>query len=129
MPTFETRKVDAINARELVEELWVDGESQLDSLEEKLKGTTYISELQDLLVFIQHIANGGTPGKKLKILKKPIDGGMEFEFRSKHLRLYAIQRTNKKIIIFGGIKKAADSHDNIEEFRRLKKKYIDSLNK
>jgi hypothetical protein len=128
MHKFDTRKVDAINGKELVEELLIDGKSQIDSFEDELKGSTYLSELEDLLVFIEHIANGGNPGRKMKILKKPTPGGTEFEFISKHLRLYAVQMPSKKIILFGGKKKAADSHDNIAEFRRVKEKFINSTN-
>jgi hypothetical protein len=52
------------------------------------------------------------------------DGATEFEFISKHLKIYAIQRPARKLIIYGGIKKAADSGDNIEMFRAIKKEYL-----
>lgn len=127
MPKFDTRLVREIKAREVVEELFVDNIGQLQIFENQLTGTTYECELADMLIFIQHFANGGSPGKKVKYLKNPIPGGTEFEFISKHLRLYAIQRPGKKIIVFGGTKKAADSSDNIKTFRLLKERYIESL--
>lgn len=127
MPKFETKIVEEIKAKEIVEELYIDGVGQLETFENQLSGTTYKSELDDLIVFIEHFANGGTPGKKVKYLKNPIAGGTEFEFISKHIRLYAIQRPGKKILLFGGTKKAADSSDNIKAFRLIKEKYIDFL--
>ena len=128
MSKFVTRIVEAIKAREIVEQLFVYGVGQLDRLENQLTGTTYSSEFNSLLAFIQHFANGGNPGRKVKYLRGN-DGVTEFEFISKHLRIYAIQQPGKKIILFGGIKKAADSSDNISAFRSIKKEYIEFLNR
>lgn len=115
--------VEAIKAREVVEQLCIYGVGQLDLLEEKIVGTTYGGEFKSLISFIQHFANGGNPGRKLKYLRGS-DGTTEFEFISKHLRIYAIQRPGRKLIIFGGLKKAADSSDNIGVFRTIKKEYL-----
>jgi hypothetical protein len=127
MTKFECEIVEAIKAKEVVEQLLIDGIAQLDLLEASLDGTTYGGEFESLLAFIQHFANGGNPGKKVKYLKGN-DGATEYEFISKHLRIYAIQQPNKKLIIYGGFKKAADSSDNIEVFRRIKRNYLNSLN-
>lgn len=127
MSTFVTRSVEKIKAREVVEQLFIDGIGQLDALERELIGTTFGGEFIGLIAFIQHFANGGTPGKKVKYLKGN-EGATEFEFISKHLRIYAIQQPGKKIIIYGGFKKAADSSDNIAAFRAIKKEYLKSLN-
>lgn len=126
MPKFATNEYKAIKARELVEELYINDVGIIESFEKKLKGTTYMPEFESLIAFIQHFANGGNPGKKIKFLKNN-DGSTEFEFISKHLRIYATQEPNKKILMFCGKKKAADSHDNIEEFRRIKRKYLKSI--
>lgn len=42
MPKFESEKIDAINARELVEQLIVNGKRVLDTYKESLIGTTYL---------------------------------------------------------------------------------------
>jgi hypothetical protein len=127
MTKFVIRVVEEIKAREIVMQLCIYGVGQLDLFERQLVGTTYRSEYKSLLLFIQHFANGGEPGRKVKYLKGN-NGPTEFEFISKHLRIYAIQRPGKKIIIYGGIKKAPDSRDNIAVFRSIKKEYISSLN-
>ena len=127
MNRFATKVVEEIKARELVEQLLIDGIGQLDLFERQLTGTTYKGEFISLIAFIQHFASGGNPGKKVKYLKGVRDGVTEFEFIGKHLRIYAIQLTGKKIIIYGGTKKAADSSDNIAVFRNLKQKYLNSL--
>jgi len=123
MSKFVTKVVESIKAREIVEQLFIDDIGQLDLLEQSLTGTTYRGEFIGLIAFIQHFANGGQPGKKVKYLKGN-EGPTEFEFISKHLRIYAIQQPGKKIIIYGGFKKAADSSDNIAVFRSIKKEYI-----
>jgi hypothetical protein len=127
MSKFVTKVVEQIKAMEIVEQLFIDNIGQLDALENGLKGTTYAGEFVGLIAFIQHFANGGTPGKKVKYLKGN-DGATEFEFISKHLRIYAIQQPGKKIIVYGGFKKAADSKDNIAVFRAIKKEYFRFLN-
>lgn len=127
MSKFVTKIVEEIKAREVVEQLFINGIGQLDLFENNLKGTTYICEFISLLAFIQHFANGGNPGKKVKYLKGVQDGVTEYEFISKHLRIYAIQQPGKKIILFGGTKKAADSSDNISVFRSIKVQFINSL--
>ena len=126
MSKFVTKVVDQIKALEVVEQLLIHGVGQLDALEAALVGTTYRGEFIGLIAFIQHFANGGTPGKKVKYLKGN-DGATEYEFISKHLRIYAIQQPGKKIIIYGGFKKAADSSDNIAIFRSIKKEYVNSI--
>ncbi len=123
MIKFTTRLVDEIKALEAVEQLCIYGVGQLEQLEEQIAGTTYSGEFKGLISFIQHFANGGNPGRKVKYLRGG-DGTTEFEFIRKHLRIYAIQRPAKKLIIYGGLKKAADSRDNIEIFRAIKREYL-----
>jgi hypothetical protein len=123
MIKFTTRVVDEIKALEVVEQLCIYGIGQLDNLEERTIGTTYGGEFRGLMSFIQHFANGGNPGRKVKYLRGS-DGTTEFEFISKHLRIYAIQRPAGKLIIYGGFKKAADSSDNIKIFHAIKREYL-----
>ncbi len=127
MTKFAIRVVEEIKAREVVMQLCIYGIGQLDLFEKQLSGTTYKSEYKSLVSFIQHFANGGEPGRKVKYLKGN-DGPTEFEFISKHLRIYAIQRPGRKLIIFAGFKKASDSWDNIAVFRSIKKEYLSASN-
>ncbi len=126
MRKFGSEIVKEIKAREIVSQLTIDDKGQLDAFEEELVDTTYQGEFDGLIAFIEHFANGGTPGKKVKYLKGK-DGNTEYEFISKHLRIYAIQEPNRKLIIYGGFKKAADSSDNIKRFRLIKDDYLKSV--
>ncbi len=129
MRKFTTKRIDIINANEVVDQLVINDNPILDMFEAELVGTTFISEYKHLLVFIEHVANGGSHGKKCKILKGKRKGLMEYEFISKHLRLYAIQQSNKKILIYCSKKGKPDSSDTIAEFRLLCYDYLDQLNK
>ena len=126
MPKFATHRIEIIVSREPVDQLFVDGVGQLDSFRESLKGTTYESELVGLLNFVQHFSNGGSPGKKVKYLKGK-GGATEYEYISKHLRLYAIQQPDKKIILFGGVKHHPKSKELINAFRLIKDQYLEFI--
>ncbi len=117
MPIFVTKEVTTIKAREKVEQLFINDVGQLDSFKKELKGTTFLSELTTILTYLQHFANGGSVGGRMKYLNNVKDGITEYEFITKHLRIYAIQQPGKKIIIYCGRKRKADSSDNIRSFR------------
>jgi hypothetical protein len=126
MPKFETERVEAINSRELVEQLIIDGVKVLDAYKKSLTGTTYLGEYKTMLTYIEYAANGnGLPDTKLRKYGGKHDGVTEYEFKSKHLRVWAIQQPNKKLILFGGFKnnQAADE----ESFWALKKQYLQFL--
>lgn len=57
--------------------------------------------------------------------QKNKDGVREFEFKSKHLRVYGITRPNGKIVITGGTK--AKQKEDQNAFRLLKRKYLSWL--
>lgn len=126
MSKFVT-KVIPLKARELVEQLCINGVGQLDSFKDSLKGKTFECEFPTILKYIEHFADGNSVGGRLKYLKGVKDGVTEYEFITKHLRVYAIQQPSRKIVIFGGIKRMADSSDNIAVFRRIKREYLDFL--
>ena len=128
MPKFDTEKIEAINAKELVEQLLINGKRVLDAFEKNLIGTTYQAELVTIYKYVEFAANGNSlPEKKLRKYRGNKDGITEYEFKSKHLRLWAIQRPNKKIIVFGGFKNSQSS--DASTFRSLKNQYLESLKK
>lgn len=121
MSKFVTEKVDVIRASQNVEQLFIDGIGQLDSFEERLKGTVNIKEYPQLLKYVEHFANGHSVGPKVKYLKDFTLGVKEFEFITKHLRLYVIQQPGKKLIIFGGIKQKQIVQTTLQFFETLRK--------
>ncbi|MBS1601823.1 MAG: hypothetical protein JST42_04085 [Bacteroidetes bacterium] len=126
MRIFATIRVEEIKARELVEQLVIDGVRQLESFEDSLAGSPYLSEFRVLIKYIEYLADGNSlPESKFRHLKGAKDGIAEHEFKSKHLRIYAIQLPSRKIIIFGGHKKNQEA--DISKFRSTKALFLESL--
>ncbi|HEY4287568.1 MAG TPA: hypothetical protein VGN00_10765 [Puia sp.] len=126
MLRFATIKVEEINAKESVEQLVIDGAKQLETFEKSLVDTSYLSEYKTILKYIEYLANGNSlPQKKFRHLKGVKDGIPEHEFKSKHLRIYAIQLPSKKVIVLGGYKNNQDP--DITKFRSIKATFLESL--
>lgn len=123
MGRFATIRAEEINAKETVDQLVIDGQNQMNAFEESLKGTTFLSEYKTLLKYVEYLADGNTlPEAKFRHLKGVNDGFTEYEFKSKHLRLYLIQEPGKKLIMFMGLKVEQDG--DIVRFRNLKADYL-----
>lgn len=79
-----------------------------------------------MLTYVEYAANGN-PLPNTKFRDVTPKGGIvkEYEFKSKHLRLYAIKKDNGKIIVLGGLKTTQDA--DFKRFRSLKSQYLNSL--
>ena len=126
MHKFAKERINAINGKLPFYQLVVDGEKALDKFENKLE-KSYGSELRTLITYMEYFAtNYGSkslPPKKFKYLdgKKQSDLVKEFEFKSKHLRIYGIIKDGA-IIMLGGYKNSQP--EDIIKFRSLKKSYL-----
>ena len=130
MPNFALRKIEAIKGKQEFNKLVIDGRCPFDEFVEGLE-VQYRSEMAGIYHYMQDVADlKSVSDKKFhfydkKEKKKRIDGVREFEFKSKHLRVYGITKLNGKIIITGGTKAKQIIEQN--EFRRLKDLYLASL--
>ena len=130
MPKFALRKIETIRGRQEFDKLVVDGNCPFDEFEVGLE-EQYKSELVGIYYCMQDVANlKSLPEAKFHFYdndkkKKRKDGVREFEFKSKHLRVYGITKPNGKIVITGGTKAKQEREQNI--FRRLKDQYLSSL--
>lgn len=128
MSKFATENIPLIKARENVEQLVINGVRVLDAYRNDLTGTTYISEYESMIRYIEHAANGNSlPENKMRKYGGNNDGVSEYEFKSKHLRVWAIQQPGKKIVILGGFKNSQSADER--SFRALKKQFLESLQK
>ncbi len=124
MPKFDSAKITAINARELVEELIIDGEGILTTYENKLS-KNYLSEFKNILKYIEYAANGNSlPKTKLRKYGNS-NGTTEYEFKSDHLRVWAIQLPSKKLVVYGGYKNSQDADERI--FKAKTKQYLETV--
>jgi hypothetical protein len=127
MLTFTTGKIDAIHCRQEFDQLIINGNGQLDIFEKDLKDTTCKSEFKTLLAYMEYLGNNGSlPKTKFREVTPKGEKVKEYEFKSKHLRIYAIQKTDGKIVILGGYKNKQDK--DFLKFRSLKKQLLASLN-
>lgn len=128
MSTFALRKVEVVKAKQELDELVIDGVGQLAAFEELLATDykQYISEFRTMLTYVEYAANGNTlPDTRFKDVTPTGVLIKEYEFKSKHLRLYAIKQLNGKVIVLGGLKTTQKS--DFKRFRSLKELYLNSL--
>lgn len=128
MPIFELRKIETVQAKQEFDELVIDGIGQLDSFELliKTKYKRYKTEYEMLFRYMEYVANGNLlPDTKFKDVTPTGELVKEYEFKSKHLRVYAIKKPNGKIIILGGLKTTQMA--DFKRFRSLKLQYLNSV--
>ena len=130
MCTFALKKIEAIKGKQEFDKLIVDDKCPFDEFEEVLE-EQYKPELAGIYHYMQDVADlKAVPKGKFHFYdldekQKNKDGVREFEFKSKHLRVYGITRPNGKIVITGGTK--AKQKEDQNAFRLLKRKYLSWL--
>ena len=125
MPTFAYKQITAVVGKQVFQKLVVDEVCQLDEFEAKLE-SQYKAELIGIYSTMNDVANLlSVPKTKFHFYDKAKGEYREFEFKSKHLRIYGITIPNGKLLIFGGTK--SNQRDDETKFRNIKKKYLDSL--
>lgn len=125
MPNFEIRNIDAVRGIQKFYKLIKDGTCQMDEFENDMEAE-YKSELRTIYAYMDQVANlRPLPKTKFHFYNKDKGGYREFEFKSKHLRVYGIAINEGKLIILGGTK--SNQKNDTTTFRRIKKEYIDSI--
>ncbi|WP_291564014.1 hypothetical protein [Bacteroides sp.] len=120
MPNFEIRNIDAVNGKQKFYKLIKDGICQIDDFENDLE-EAYKPELRTIYAYMDQVANlRSLPQTKFHFYDKAKGGYREFEFKSKHLRVYGIVIDEGKLVILGGTKANQDNDTAI--FRRIKKR-------
>lgn len=124
MVKYTLVRMDQIRGKQVFDKLVVDGVAPFDVFIDKLEDR-YRSEVKTLYTIMDAVANlQSLPETKFHPYSDGKDGVREYEFKTKHLRAYAIEQTGGKIIIIGGTK--ANQSKDETEFRRLKKGYLAS---
>ena len=116
--------MEQICGKQVFDKLVVDGVAPFDTFISELE-ERYRSEVMTLYSYMDAVANlMSLPKTKFHPYSDGKDGVREYEFKTKHLRAYAIEQPGGKIIIIGGMK--ANQDKDQAEFRRLKNGYIAS---
>lgn len=125
MVEYTLVRMDMIRGKQVFEKLVVNGVAPFDEFVAQLE-ERFRSEVKTLYKYMEIVSDlRPLPETKFHPYSDGRDGFREYEFKTKHLRVYAIEKKGGKIVILGG-KKTTQSKDEVE-FRRLKKGYIDSL--
>ena len=126
MTKFAFKKIEEINCLQDIVKLEVDESCYFDIFQEEIykSGSQYITELGMILQYIERDGNGqGVADKKKDITPKKTKI-KEYEYRTKHLRIYAIKQKGGKIIILGGFKNRQKK--DIKKFRQIKNQLINN---
>ena len=124
MAKYTLVRMDQIRGKQVFDKLVVDGVAPFDTFIDGLEDR-YRSEVRTLYAYMDAVANLlSLPETKFHPYSDGKDGVREFEFKTKHLRVYAIEQTGGKIIIIGGMK--SNQAKDQATFRKLKNGYIAS---
>ena len=126
MSTFAVEIIEAIKGKQTFYKLLVDGKAPIDEFEAGLVGQ-YETELESIYFYMEAVANlRPLPKTKFRELKGVKGNNKEYEFKTKHLRVYAIKHPDSgKVIVMGGYKNTQDK--DINSFRALKQNYLNSI--
>jgi hypothetical protein len=129
MSTFAVEKIEAIKGKQTFYKLLVNGEAPIDDFEKNLE-SIYEMEMDSIYLYMEKVANlQSLPKSKFRELKGvtgKYNKYKEYEFKSKHLRIYAMHHPDSgKIVVMGGYKN--NQERDIKSFRSMKQRYLDSI--
>lgn len=128
MSKYSLNKIEGIEGKQNIYKLHIDESCMFDEFEEEIESKgQYEEELYAIYSLMEDVAdNKLLPKEKFRditISKK--EKFKEYEFKSKHLRVYAIKAPDGKVVIMGGYKNRQKK--DIKKFRSIKDKYINTL--
>lgn len=125
MPTFALKTIEQVRGKQVFEKLVVDGQIPFDTFVNEVE-KQFESELDGIFNWMNRVANNNAvPREKFHPLKGSKDSCREYEFKSKHLRVYLIEQSNGKIVVMGGTK--TNQPKDIQQFRKIKQQYLKYL--
>ncbi|MFC2131044.1 hypothetical protein ACFLSQ_06380 [Bacteroidota bacterium] len=124
MPIFALEKIEAVKGNQDFYKLFIDGNCEFDDFEEEAK-VNYRSEINSVYTYMELVAKLITVSpRKFKDITPKKENVKEYEFKTKHLRIYAIKEPGGKLVICGGYKNTQPR--DIRHFREVKKQYLKS---
>lgn len=126
MSIFTLESIEAIICEQSIDKIYVNGKCQFDEFEEEiLKNKKYRNELGMIYRYIELSSEIGSlpPKNHFEDITPQREKVKEYEFKTKHLRVYAIKKPNGKIIILGGYKNRQAK--DLNKFRSIKRRYLD----
>lgn len=127
MSKFALEKIKAIKGKQSFYDLKVNEVGQFEAFSNEIE-EQYKSELVTLNARMDLVANlNRLPKEKFRDITPKKETVKEYEFKTKHLRLYAIHiEKTGKVIVLCGFKNTQKA--DIPSFRSLKSQFLKSLN-
>jgi len=128
MGDYSLKVIEGIESKQDIYKLQIDNSCMFDEFENEIEQRgQYKDELCAIYSLIEDVANNKllpkTKFRDITISKN--DTFKEYEFKSKHLRVYAIKAPDGKVIVMGGYKN--HQKKDIKRFRKIKDQYIKTL--
>lgn len=125
MKEYSLNKIEEIDGKQVFYKLEVGGECQFDEYVKEIeKEGQYVEEYYSLIANMEDVANNNllpkTKFRDITLSKK--DKVKEYEFKTKHLRVYVIKNDAGKLVLLGGYKNSQKK--DINKFRALKDSYL-----
>ena len=125
MAEYSLKAMDAVIGKQSFDMLVRDGICLFEEFENNVQAH-YKGEVATLYALMNDVANLKTlPKTKFHPYNKGDADVRESEFKTKHLRVYAIEKPGGKIVVIGGTK--ANQKKDEATFRKYKDQYIKSL--
>ncbi len=125
MSKFVLNDMEAVKGKQSFKKLSIDGRCLFDEFEIEMC-KNFQSEIESIYAVMNDVANlKAVPKERFHFYDDAKGGHREFEFKSRHLRVYGITIKGGKLIILGGTK--AKQKKDESSFRRLKEQYLESL--
>lgn len=125
MADYTLKAMDSVVGKQKFDMLVRDGTCLFEDFEKNVE-KQYKGEIVSLYTIMNEVANlKSLPDSKFHPYNKGDAETREFEFKTKHLRAYAIEQPGGKIVVIGGTK--ANQSKDQSTFRKYKKQYIESL--
>lgn len=127
MAEYTLKPMEAVVGKQSFEMLVKDGVCLFEDFENSVEAQ-YKGEVASLYALMNDVANlKSLPTTKFHPYNKGDAAVREFEFKTKHLRAYAIEKPGGKIVIIGGTK--ANQKKDEATFKKYKNQYVESLKK
>lgn len=128
MIEFTLKKIEEIEGKQDIFKMEIDGVCLFDEFENDIESKgQYEQELFSIYSLMEDVANNKLlPEPKFRdITNNKSDRIKEYEFKSKHLRVYAIKTKEGKVVVLGGYKNSQKK--DIKRFRKIKANYKNTL--
>lgn len=128
MHSFALKKIEAIKGGQIFYSLVKNDCCTLSHFENELE-EKYKSEFRSIIAYMDLVANGQSlPSNKFKDITPVKSDIKEYEFKSKHLRIYCIHlKKTGKIVACCGYKN--QQKNDIKKFRSTKNIFVNELEK